>query len=63
MRTLQAARAKARLAELLNLVERGETVAITRHRETTAHGIPAPAGELRSVLGIPLAQLGGLPAI
>ena len=45
MRTIQATEAKARLAELLRTVERGESVAITRHGETIAHVIPAPAGE------------------
>ena len=45
MRTIQATEAKAHLAELLRTVERGETVAITRHGETIAHMIPARAGE------------------
>ena len=45
MRTVQATEAKARLADLLRLVERGETVAITRHGETIAHVIPAPSGQ------------------
>ena len=43
MRTIRATEAKARLAELLRAVERGETVAITRRGETIAHVIPAPA--------------------
>ena len=43
MRTVQATEAKARLAELLRMVEHGETVAITRHGETIAHVIPARA--------------------
>ena len=42
MRTVQATEAKARLAEL---VEHGESVAITRHGETIAHVIPAHADE------------------
>lgn len=45
MRTVQATEAKARLAELLRTVERGETVEITRHGQTIAHMIPARAGE------------------
>ena len=45
MRVIQATEAKARLAELLRTVERGETVAITRHGQAIAHVIPAPAGE------------------
>ncbi len=45
MRTVQATEAKARLADVLRMVERGETVAITRHGETIAHVIPAPLGE------------------
>jgi len=44
MRTLQATKAKARLAEVPKIVGRGAAVAITRHGETTAHVIPAPAG-------------------
>ena len=42
MRAVPATEAKARLAELLRTVERGETVAITRHGQTVAHMIPAP---------------------
>ncbi len=42
MRVVPATEAKARLAELLRTVERGETVAITRHGRTVAHMIPAP---------------------
>lgn len=45
MQTIQATEAKARLAELLRNVERGETVVITRHGEAIAHVIPARAGE------------------
>ena len=41
MRLVQATEAKARLAELLRIVERGETVAITRHGKTIAHLVPA----------------------
>ena len=45
MRTIRVTEAKARFAQLLRTVERGETVAITRHGETIAHLIPAQAGE------------------
>ena len=45
MHTMQATEAKARLAELLRKVERGETVVITRHGEAIAHVIPAREGE------------------
>ena len=43
MREIQATQAKTRLAELLRVVERGETVAITRHGKPVAHLVPAPA--------------------
>ena len=43
MRKVQATEAKSRLAELLRVVERGETVAITRHGTPVAHLVPAPA--------------------
>ena len=43
MREVQATVAKTRLAELLRVVERGETVAITRHGKPIAHLVPAPA--------------------
>ena len=42
MREIQATEAKTRLAELLRVVERGETVAITRHGKPVAHLVPAP---------------------
>ena len=42
MLTIQTTEAKAHLAELLRTVERGETVAITRHGKAIAHLIPAP---------------------
>ena len=45
MNTVQATEARARLAELLRIVERGETVAITRHGRTVAHMIPAQQAE------------------
>ncbi len=41
MREVQATEAKTRLAELLRVVERGETVAITRHGKPVAHLVPA----------------------
>ncbi|MYH49816.1 MAG: type II toxin-antitoxin system prevent-host-death family antitoxin [Gammaproteobacteria bacterium] len=43
MREIQATEAKTRLAELLRMVERGETVAITRHGKAVAHLVPAVA--------------------
>lgn len=45
MHEVTATEAKAHLAELLRRVERGETVAITRHGETVAHMVPAAAGD------------------
>ena len=42
MREVQATEAKTRLAELLRVVERGETVAITRYGKPVAHLVPAP---------------------
>lgn len=45
MRSVQASEAKARLAELLRAVERGEGFAITRHGRTIAHLVPAEAGD------------------
>ena len=41
MREIQATEDKARLAELLQAAERGETVAITRHGKPVAHLVPA----------------------
>lgn len=41
MREVQATEAKARLAELLRAVERGEGFAITRHGRPIAHLVPA----------------------
>jgi prevent-host-death family protein len=40
MREIQASAAKARLAELLDQVERGETVVITRHGKPIARLVP-----------------------
>ena len=45
MRQVQATEAKARLAELLRTVERGETIAITRRGKAVAHLIPAQGQE------------------
>ena len=42
---VRSAEAKARFAELLRTVERGETVAITRHGKTVAHVAPAADGQ------------------
>ena len=41
MHEIQATEAKARLAELLRNVERGETMSITRHGKVVAHLVPA----------------------
>ncbi len=42
MKTIQSAAAKARFSELLDDVERGETIVITRHGKPIAHiGPPA----------------------
>jgi prevent-host-death family protein len=43
MKEIQASAAKARFAELLNDVERGETIVITRHGKTIAQIGPPPA--------------------
>ncbi len=40
MREIQASEAKARLSQLLDEVERGETVVITRHGRAVARIIP-----------------------
>jgi prevent-host-death family protein len=40
MREIQASDAKARLAQLLDEVERGETVVITRHGRAIARLVP-----------------------
>jgi len=40
MRNVQASEAKARLAQLLDEVERGETVVITRHGRAIARIVP-----------------------
>lgn len=43
MQRIQSTEAKARFAELLRTVERGETVVITRHGKAVAHLVPAHA--------------------
>lgn len=45
MRAVQATEARARLSELLRTVERGETIAITRHDKAVAHLVPAEEQE------------------
>jgi prevent-host-death family protein len=40
MKEIQASAAKARLAELLDEVERGETIVITRHGKPIARLVP-----------------------
>jgi prevent-host-death family protein len=40
MKQVQASAAKARLSELLDEVERGETIAITRHGKQIARIVP-----------------------
>ena len=45
MDRVQATEAKARFAELLRTVERGETVVITRHGRAVARVIPAQEAE------------------
>ena len=41
MRQVQSTEAKARLAELLRMVEDGERISITRHGRPVAHLVPA----------------------
>jgi prevent-host-death family protein len=43
MKQVQASVAKAKLAELLDAVEHGETIAITRHGKTIARLVPENA--------------------
>jgi prevent-host-death family protein len=43
MKEIQASDAKARLAELLDEVERGETIVITRRGKPIARLVPNPA--------------------
>ena len=41
MRAVPTTEAKSRFAELLRVVEYGESIAITRHGKTVAHLVPA----------------------
>ena len=43
MRSVPATEAKAHLAQLLSVVERGQSIAITRHGKPIAHLVPAAA--------------------
>jgi prevent-host-death family protein len=43
MREVQSSEAKAKLAEMLDAVENGETIVVTRHGKPIAHIVPAPA--------------------
>jgi prevent-host-death family protein len=45
MREVQSSEAKAKLAEMLDAVESGETIVVTRHGKPIAHIVPAPAAE------------------
>lgn len=45
MREIQASDAKARLAQLLDEVEHGETVVITRHGRPIARLVPEPEAQ------------------
>jgi prevent-host-death family protein len=49
MKTVQSSSAKARLAELLDEVERGETVIITRHGKPIARLIPDGDGRQEDI--------------
>ncbi len=49
MKEIQASVAKARLAELLDEVERGETVVITRHGKPVARLVPDPGQRQRDI--------------
>jgi prevent-host-death family protein len=49
MREIQASAAKARLAELLDEVERGETIVITRHGKAVARLVPDPDQRQRDI--------------
>lgn len=45
MREIQSSEAKAKFAQFLDEVERGETIVITRHGRPIAHLVPAPASD------------------
>jgi len=48
MREIQASEAKTHLPQLLDDIERGETIAITRHGRLVAHLTPAPLNRARA---------------
>ena len=52
MKSVQASTAKAQLAELLDQVEKGETVVITRHGKPIARIVPEPDERKRDVLAV-----------
>ncbi len=49
MREIQASDAKTRLAQILDDVERGETVRITRHGHPIARIVPEPNGRQQEI--------------
>jgi len=49
MRQIQASEAKAKLAQLLDQVERGDTVVITRHGRPIARLVPEADGQQAAV--------------
>ena len=49
MKQIQASAAKARLSELLDEVERGETIAITRHGKRIARIVPEESEREREI--------------
>jgi prevent-host-death family protein len=49
MKQIQASDAKARLSELLDEVERGETIAITRHGKQVARLVPEDTAREREI--------------
>ena len=65
MREIGSTEAKERLPELLQAVEHGETVAITRHSKQVAHPVPAcaenRANRERAVAGIRQLRAGWKP--
>ncbi|MFY7959400.1 MAG: type II toxin-antitoxin system Phd/YefM family antitoxin [Elsteraceae bacterium] len=52
MRVIQSSEAKTRLSELLDDVERGETIVITRHGKAIARLTPEDAAHGREVEGL-----------
>lgn len=49
MREVQSSEAKAKFAEYLDAVERGETIVVKRHGKAIAHIVPAPAADRERV--------------